>query len=49
MDPQKSKTGVEKGICKLSGVKLVVYGSGYEYEDVTSANRFSVDIILCNW
>ena len=47
MDPQKLKTGVEKGICKLSGIKLVVYGSGYEYEDVTSANRSSVDIILC--
>lgn len=37
---------VAKGRCDNPGMKLVVYRSDYEYEDISRANRVSVDIIL---
>ena len=46
MDPIKIMNKTTNGICRLPGLKLVIYGSGHEYEDVTRGNGVSVASVI---
>ena len=46
MDPIKITKLTDHGVCRLPGIKLVVYGQGHEYEDVTRGNRVSVASVI---
>lgn len=46
MDPIKITKKVNNGICHLPGLKLVVYGSEHQYEDVTHGNGVSAASVI---